>query len=209
MSFSFDPSASQIDTTDYIFRLLLPVNRCLEVFCKFCMNIIQWHIVRTNSLSWYTPSCPALNGYSYSSGSLKDTIKTSSAYSLLVAACGTVLLYIFAAPITGSFISDMETGRNGQDFLKIICLAYPTIAVKLTCITVYQTIGRKVQPLFLPRFPSRALTLCLCLNRHIGISGIAWTTPFAGWIIFIISMVPVILCSKSLNGERAAAEGSR
>ena len=55
-----------------------------------------------------------LIGYNYSSGNMKrmkDAIKAAFAYSLLVASCGTVLLYFFAAPIAGSFISDAETVR--------------------------------------------------------------------------------------------------
>ena len=47
-----------------------------------------------------------LIGYNYSSGNfgrMKAAIKTAFAYSLIVAACGTVLLYFFATPIAGSF----------------------------------------------------------------------------------------------------------
>lgn len=81
-----------------------------------------------------------LIGYNYSSGNLdrmkEDAIKTAFAYSLIVAACRTVLLYFFAAPIAGSFISDAETVRYGQHFLKIICLACLTTAVNFMCITV-------------------------------------------------------------------------
>ena len=72
---------------------------------------------------------------------MNEAVKTAFAYSLLVAVCGTVLPYFFAAPIAGSFISDEETVHYGQHFLKIICLACPTTAINFMCITVFQAVG--------------------------------------------------------------------
>ena len=138
-----------------------------------------------------------LIGYNYSASNIKrmkDAIKTAFAYSLLVAVCGTVLLYFFAAPIAGTFISDAETVHYGQRFLKIICLACPTTAINFMCITVFQAIGKKIQPLFLSllRKGSLDVVFMLLLNQTIGISGIAWATPFADWIAFVISLVLLI-----------------
>ena len=145
-----------------------------------------------------------LIGYNYSSGNLKrmkEAIKTAFTYSLLVAACGTVLLYFFAAPIAGSFISDTETVRYGQHFLKIICLACPTTAVNFMCITVFQAIGKKVQPLFLSllRKGSLDIVFMLTLNKSMSISGIAWATPFADWNAFLISTALIVPYLKRLN----------
>lgn len=147
-----------------------------------------------------------LIGYNYSSGNLKrmkNAIRTAFAYSLLVAVCGTILLYFFAAPISGSFISDAETVLYGQHFLKIICLACPTTAVNFMCITVFQAIGRKMQPLFLSllRKGSLDIAFMLLLNETMGISGIAWATPFADWIAFAISLALVIPCLRRISKE--------
>ena len=151
-----------------------------------------------------------LIGYNYSSGNLKrmkDAIKAAFAYSLIVAACGTVLLYFFAAPIAGSFISDAETVRYGQHFLKIICLACPTTAVNFMCITVFQAIGRKVQPLFLSLLRKGSLDIVfMLLNKSMGASGIAWATPFADWIAFVISMALVIPCLRKFSKESLPKE---
>ena len=149
-----------------------------------------------------------LIGYNYSSGNfgrMKAAIKTAFAYSLIVAVCGTVLLYFFAAPIAGSFISDGETVRYGQHFLKIICLACPTTAVNFMCITVFQAIGKKVQPLFLSllRKGSLDIVFMLLLNKRMGVSGIAWATPFADWLAFVISMALIVPCLKKLGKETA------
>ena len=148
-----------------------------------------------------------LIGYNFSSGNekrMKQSIKTAFLYSLLVAACGTVVLYFLAAPIAKGFISDMETVHYGQTFLKIICLACPTTAVNFMVITVFQAIGKKVQPLFLSllRKGSLDILLMLLLNHAIGISGIAWATPFADWAAFAISLALIIPCIKKLNTRR-------
>lgn len=149
-----------------------------------------------------------LIGYNYSSGNIKrmkDAVKTAFAYSLIVAACGTVFLYFLAAPIVGGFISDEETVDYGQRFLKIICLACPTTAINFMVITIFQAIGKKVQPLFLSllRKGSLDIVFMLMLDRAIGISGIAWATPFADWIAFLISLALIIPCLMKLNRDVA------
>lgn len=60
----------------------------------------------------------------------------------------------------------------GSTFLKIICLACPTTAVNFMCITVFQTIGKKVQPLSqsLLRKGSLDIVFMLLLTR-------AWAFP--------------------------------
>ena len=147
-----------------------------------------------------------LIGYNYTSGNhkrMKSAIKTAFLYSLIVAVCGTVLLYFFAAPISGSFISDAETVGYGQKFLKIICLACPTTAINFMCITIFQAIGKKIQPLFLSllRKGSIDIVFMLLLNKTIGISGIAWATPFADWIAFLISVAMIAPYLKKLSNE--------
>lgn len=144
-----------------------------------------------------------LIAYNYSSGNRKrmqESVKTAFQYSLLVAVCGTMFLYFLAAPIVGFFISDTETVHYGQTFLKIICLACPTTAVNFMVITIFQAIAKKAQPLFLSllRKGSLDIVFMLLLNQTIGISGIAWATPFADWIAFAISLALLLPCLKSL-----------
>ena len=42
------------------------------------------------------------------------------------------------------------------------------------------------------------------LNNIMGISGIAWATPFADWVAFVISLALIIPCVRKLDtkGER-------
>ena len=89
--------------------------------------------------------------------------------------------------------------------MKIICLACPTTAVNFMCITVFQAIGKKVQPLFqsLLRKGSLDIVFMLLLNKSMGVSGIAWATPFADWIAFVISAV--VSCFFGLDSPRSAA----
>lgn len=149
-----------------------------------------------------------LIGYNYSSGNMKrmkQSVKTAFFYSFIVAVCGTAILYFGAAPIAGSFISDANTVSYGQQFLKIICLACPTTAINFMVITVFQAIGKKIQPLFLSllRKGSLDVVFMLLLNRTMGISGIAWATPFSDWIAFVISASLIIPYLKKLKENKA------
>ena len=155
-----------------------------------------------------------LIGYNFSSGNIKrmkESIKTAFLYSMMVAACGTVFLYFFAIPVVRGFISDAETVHYGQKFLKIICLACPTTAINFMVITIFQAIGKKVQPLFLSllRKGSLDIVFMLVLNHTMGISGIAWATPFADWIAFVISLALIIPCLIKLSRVSEQPERER
>ena len=147
-----------------------------------------------------------LIGYNYTSGNhkrMKSAIRTAFAYSFLVACAGAVLLWTLAAPISRCFIADTETVQYGQHFLKIICLACPTTAVNFMVITVFQAIGKKVQPLCLSllRKGSLDVVFMLILNGAAGVSCIAWATPFADWIAFVISVAFIVPQLKRLRTD--------
>ena len=61
-------------------------------------------------------------------------------------------------------------------------------------ITVFQAIGRKIQPFLLSllRKVSLDVVFMLILNGAVGVSGIAWATPFADWIAFVISVALIV-----------------
>ena len=68
------------------------------------------------------------------------------------------------------------------------------------CITVFQAIGKKVQPLFQSLLRKGSLDIVfMLLNKSMGVSGIAWATPFADWIAFVISTVLIVPDLKRLN----------
>ena len=147
-----------------------------------------------------------LIGCNYTSGShkrMKSAIKTAFAYSFLIACAGAILLWTLAAPISRCFIADAETVGYGQHFLKIICLACPTTAVNFMVITVFQAIGKKVQPLCLSllRKGSLDVVFMVILNHAVGVSGIAWATPSADWIAFGISVVLIAPYLKRLSDD--------
>ena len=147
-----------------------------------------------------------LIGYSYTSGNhkrMKAAIKTAFAYSFLVASVGAVLLWTMAVPISRCFIADTETVSYGPRFLKIICLACPTTAINFMVITVFQAIGKRVQPLCLSllRKGSLDVVFMLILNGSFGVSGIAWATPLADWIAFVLSVALIVPQLRQLKSE--------
>lgn len=138
-----------------------------------------------------------LIGYNFSSGNIKrmkESIKVACIYSLGVAVCGTLFLYFCSPLVVRCFIADTQTVYYGKKFLKIICLACPTIAINFMVITIFQVIGKKGQPLFLSllRKGSLDIVFMLVLNHTLGVFGIAWATSFADWIAFIISLALLV-----------------
>lgn len=147
-----------------------------------------------------------LIGYNFTSGNhkrMKSTINTAFLYSFLVACAGAVILWIMAVPISQCFISDLETVHYGQHFLRIICLACPTTAINFMVITIFQAIGKKAQPLLLSllRKGSLDVIFMFVLSHTLGINGIAWATPFADWIAFIISVILIVPHIKKLESN--------
>lgn len=147
-----------------------------------------------------------LIGYNYTAGNQKRmhrAIRTAFAYSFGVACIGAILLYVLAEPISQCFISDVATVNYGKTFLKIICLACPTTAINFMVITAFQAVGKKVQPLLLSLLRKGSIDVCFMigLNHAVGISGIAWATPFADWLAFIISTALYLACMKSMKIE--------
>lgn len=147
-----------------------------------------------------------LIGYNYTSGNIKRmkrSIKADAIYSFAVAFVGMILLYFLAVPISRCFIADSETVGYGQQFLKIICLACPTTAINFMVITIFQAVGQRVKPLILSllRKGSIDVLFMVLFNRMFGISGIAWATPVADWIAFVISLLLIIPFLKKLKAK--------
>jgi len=134
-----------------------------------------------------------LIGYNYTAGNkkrMKDAIKMASLYSFAVAFTGMALLLTLAVPISRLFIADAETVSHAQSFLKVISLACPTTALNFMVITMFQAVGERIRPFILSllRKGSIDVLLMVLLNTAFGIDGIAWATPVADWIAFLISM---------------------
>lgn len=151
-----------------------------------------------------------LIGYNYTAGNIermKQSIKTAALYSLIVAFGGMFLLYFLAVPIIQCFIQDVETVQYGQTFLKVICLACPTTAINFMVITIFQAVGQRVKPLILSllRKGSIDVLFMILFNHLFGMSGIAWATPAADWIAFVISLILIIPFLKKLNNKQEHA----
>ena len=70
-------------------------------------------------------------------------------------------------------------------------------------ITIFQAIGWKIQPFLLSllRKGSLDVVFMLILNGAVGVSGIAWATPFADWIAFVISVALIVPQLRQLKIE--------
>lgn len=135
-----------------------------------------------------------LIAFNYASGNQKrmsKSIRVTLTYTLIMACSATLILFLFASPITRCFIDNDATVSYGRDFLKVICFTCPSTAVNFMIIMVFQATKQKVQPLILSmlRKGSVDIPLMIVLNRLIGINGIAWATPLADWFTLIVSLL--------------------
>ncbi len=149
-----------------------------------------------------------LIAYNYASGNRKrmsQSIQVTLIYTLAIACTSTLVLFLFASPITGCFINSDETVTYGKNFLKIICFTCPSTAVNFMIITVFQATKQKVQPLILSllRKGSLDIPLMIILNCSIGINGIAWATPLADWLALIVSLLLFVPYMNKIKNDNA------
>lgn len=147
-----------------------------------------------------------LIGYNYAAKNYKrmmSAVKTTFIASLTVAVVGMVLLLTCATPIVNAFIDDPLTVEYGQRFQRIMCITGPCIAVTLIIMTLFQAVGRKVQPLVLSflRKGSLDIPLMFWLNGLIGINGIAWAPPIADAAAMVVALCLFLPFWKELKGE--------
>ena len=159
-----------------------------------------------------------LIGYNYAAKNFKRmlaAIRTTFLYSLTVAVISSVLLFTCAGPIVQAFINDAATIQYGQLFQRVICITGPCIAVTMLAITIFQSVGKKVQPLVLSLLRKGGLDIPLMLlfDRMFGISGIVWAAP-ASDLIATLAAVALFIpfwreVSRELEGKSDGRAGRR
>lgn len=136
----------------------------------------------------------ALIGYNYAAGNrerMGKAIRISLFYSAGLALVGSVLLYLFAVPLSGIFIENEETIRYSQRFIRILCLSLPLSSCIMMAVTVFQATGKKLPPLILSLCRKGGLDVPFMLLYHSlgGVYGIAWATPTADVLTALLSAV--------------------
>ena len=161
-----------------------------------------------------------LIGYNFASKNFKrmrDVIKTSFLYTLIVSVAGTLLLFFGAVPLVRFFIDDAETVAYGQYFLKVIAITCAAISVTMMIITIFQATGKKLQPtiLSLVRKGGFDIPLMFIMNSAMGSQGIPWATPISdalAMLLAILLFVPYWIklrnTMKELEAASAEAEQS-
>lgn len=152
-----------------------------------------------------------LIGYNYSAKNYKrmmSAIKTIFIACLAVAIVSTVFLITCARPIVQAFIDDALTVEYGQKFQRIMCLTGPCIAVSLIIMTLFQSVGKKVQPLVLSFLRKGGLDIPLMylLNPLLGEVGIAWAPPIADIAAMAVALCLFVPFWKQLKKELHASE---
>ena len=148
-----------------------------------------------------------LIGYNYSAKNYRrmmQSIKTTFAYSMAISVAGTVFLLTCAGPLVKAFIDDPLTVQYGQLFQRIICISTPCVSVTMIIITIFQSVGKKVQPLCLSLLRKGGLDIpfMFVMNALIGVNGIVWATPIADVGGMIASIFVFIPFWKRLKAEQ-------
>ena len=149
-----------------------------------------------------------LIGYNYSAKNYKrmmESIKTTFAYSMVVATAGTVFLLTCAGPLVRAFINDPLTVQYGQLFQRIICITTPCVSVTMIIITMFQSTGKKLMPLCLSLLRKGGLDIpvMILMNSLIGVNGIAWATPVADTGAMLCAILRFIPFWKQIKAEQA------
>lgn len=145
-----------------------------------------------------------LIGYNYSAKNyhrMMSAIKTTFLYSLGISVLSTLVLFICAAPIVHAFIDDALTVQYGQTFQRIICITGPCISVTMIVITIFQSIGKKIQPLILSLMRKGGLDIpfMFLMNALAGVNGIVWATPIADFLAMCFALLFFIPFWKQLK----------
>ncbi|MBR4036466.1 MAG: MATE family efflux transporter [Oscillospiraceae bacterium] len=148
-----------------------------------------------------------LIGYNYSAKNYKrmmESIKTTFRYSLMVATAGTIFLITCAGPLVRAFINDPLTVQYGQLFQRIICITTPCVSVTMIIITMFQSTGKKLQPLLLSLLRKGGLDIpaMILMNHLLGVNGIAWATPIADTGAMLCAILRFIPFWKRLKAEQ-------
>lgn len=148
-----------------------------------------------------------LIGYNYSAKNYKrmmESIKTTFKYSLFVATAGTVFLITCAGPLVRAFIDDPLTVQYGQLFQRIICITTPCVSITMIIITMFQSTGKKLQPLMLSMLRKGGLDIpvMIIMNSLVGVNGIAWATPIADTGAMLCAILRFIPFWKHIKAEQ-------
>ena len=152
-----------------------------------------------------------LIGYNYSAKNyrrMRASIRTTFAASLTMAIVGAVLLFTCAGPIVGAFIDDALTVHYGRLFQRIICITGPCISVTMIVITMFQSVGKKVQPLVLSLLRKGGLDIpvMFLMNALIGVEGIVWATPIADVGAMLAALALFVPFWRRIRQEERAGE---
>ena len=134
-----------------------------------------------------------LIGYTYAAKNyerMRNVIRTTFLYSMLIAGIGTVFLFTCAVHVSRFFINDEATVTYGQHFLRVICTTCPCVSVTTMMITLFQATGSKIQPMVLSLLRKGCLDVpfMFLMNHLVGVNGIAWAVPIADTLAMATSI---------------------
>jgi len=146
----------------------------------------------------------SLIGYNYAAKNYKrmsEAIKKAFSYTMILAIITTAFLFFCAVPVSRFFIDDAQTVKYAKHFLKIICTICPMQTISLMTVTVFQGIGKKIQPLLLSFMRKGVVDIpvMLLMNHIMGVMGIPWSIPISELFASIVAIILIIPLLKNIK----------
>ena len=159
-----------------------------------------------------------LIGYNFAAknyGRMREAIRKSLIFNLIIATVGAVLLFTLAVPLLKFFIDDAPTVEYGQHFLRAICVTCPAISVTMMIIAIFQATGKRVRPMILSfiRKGGLDIPLVFVINHFFGVWGIPFTTPICDVLAMLTALGMFIPYwrgfKKSESSNQAVNQGNQ
>ena len=148
-----------------------------------------------------------LIGYNYASKNInrmKEAMKFVSVLGTIMGIGFTIFLLVFGEKMVGMFINDSETVKIGSDFIKIIIISAPFLAVQFVLSSTFQAMGKAVPSLILSisRQGLIFMPVLFIANTVLGLNGIVLAQPVADIITVVIAIVLfTVIYNKELKHE--------
>lgn len=136
---------------------------------------------------------------------MHQAIKWAFIDSMAVAALGFVLLFVLSRYVAWLFIDDEVTVSYAEAFTRILCIACLTTTPCFMVITIFQALGRKVQPFILSFFRKGIFNMIFSAIFAIpfGEYGIAAATPVADFLAMTVSLAVFFVFWRKFKAQEA------
>lgn len=136
----------------------------------------------------------------------KKSIYFAIFYSSLITISGFAVIQLFPHQLISVFTTDSNLIQGSVKAMRIMTIMFPLVGFAVIVSTLFQALG-KALPAFILSLARQILfliPLALTLPKFMGLDGIWWSFPLAGFFTLILSLVMYLSEIKKLNKRTLA-----